>query len=86
MTEVNKPRLRWACRRGMLELDLILLPFFETQYNHLSSAEQAIWETFLTEQDQDLYAWLLNFQTCAEPHYQSLLLKIQHYVSHRHSS
>jgi len=26
---MSKPKLRWACRRGMLELDILLAPFVE---------------------------------------------------------
>lgn len=40
MTELNnKARLRWACRRGMLELDVLLMPFVEEGYDALSAEE-----------------------------------------------
>jgi len=52
MTE--KDRLRWRCRRGMLELDLILLRFLEEQYPELSPAEQRTFETLLQLQDDAL--------------------------------
>jgi antitoxin CptB len=79
-------RLKWACRRGMLELDLILLPFFETQFANLSLAEQGDFEALLGSFDQDLYAWLLNFQPCHEERYHPILLKIRTYVQHQYSA
>lgn len=52
-------RLRWACRRGMLELDLILLPFFEQYFDELESIDQANFIALLSCTDQELYHWLL---------------------------
>ena len=32
----DKRRLKWACRRGMLELDVLFEPFVEQAYDELS--------------------------------------------------
>ena len=53
-------RLKWGCRRGMLELDLILLPFLENVYLTLPESEQNLFHDLLVEEDQDLFAWLMN--------------------------
>lgn len=55
-------RLRWQCRRGMLELDLILLDFLEKRYINLSVADQTLFEQLLTYSDQDLYCYLIKRQ------------------------
>lgn len=52
-------RLRWATRRGMLELDLVLLPFLENIFPSLSDDHQALFETLLACEDQDLFNWFL---------------------------
>lgn len=52
-------RLRWASRRGMLELDLVLLPFLENVYPKLSSAHQELFVKLLEGEDQDLFNWFL---------------------------
>ena len=52
-------RMRWASRRGMLELDLILLPFAENFYPGLSADDKKCYELLLSCEDQDLLAWLL---------------------------
>jgi len=33
-------QIRWRCHRGMRELDLLLLRFFDQHYQHLSPVEQ----------------------------------------------
>lgn len=55
-------RLRWQCRRGMLELDLLLLPFFDKYYLGLSGVHQALFEQLLTYQDPELYQMLIKHQ------------------------
>lgn len=37
----NKARIHWACRRGMRELDISIMPFFEHEYDSLSDDENA---------------------------------------------
>lgn len=50
--------LYWRCRRGMRELDLMLLPFFESCYKTLPVQQQADFAKLLEQTDQDLYQWL----------------------------
>ena len=57
--QMDKNRLFWASRRGMLELDLILLPFAEKIYPGLDVSDQHYFEELLACEDQDLFAWLL---------------------------
>ncbi len=56
---MNKNRLRWACRRGMLELDLILEPFVEGHFELLEESDQLRFETLLECEDQNLFLWLM---------------------------
>jgi antitoxin CptB len=60
---MDKNRLLWASRRGMLELDLILLAFCEKVYPRLSSEEKRDYEQLLECEDQDLFNWLLRKKT-----------------------
>lgn len=63
---VNKARLKWACRRGMLELDVLFIPFVEEAYDNLTAKEQRVFERLLTEQDPDLFAWFMGHKTCED--------------------
>ena len=56
---MDKNRLFWGSRRGMLELDLILLPFVEQIYPGLEQEDKVRYHQLLEEQDQDLFAWLM---------------------------
>jgi antitoxin CptB len=51
-------RLRWRCRRGLLELDVLLGRFLECRYDSLAAAERTAFERLLRESDQTLSAWL----------------------------
>ena len=45
-------------RRGLLELDLILVPFVEAMYAELGADEQRAYDQLLTEEDTDILDWL----------------------------
>ena len=60
-------RLKWACRRGMLELDVLLLPFVEEAFEQLSYRDQETFERLLTSDDPDLFAWIMGHQKCEDP-------------------
>lgn len=52
-------QLRWACRRGMLELDILLTRFLEHTYPSLSQPEKNDFEILLQTPDPQLLAWLM---------------------------
>lgn len=60
-------RLKWACRRGMLELDVLLLPFVEEAFDGLTYEKQETFERLLTSDDPDLFAWFMGHQKCEDP-------------------
>ena len=51
--------LRWQCRRGMLELDLLLNGFLDEQYQQLSSDEKNQFKNLLDYPDQTLFDLLM---------------------------
>ncbi|KTC90213.1 succinate dehydrogenase assembly factor 2 [Fluoribacter dumoffii] len=58
----GKARLAWHCRRGMLELDLILLRFLEQKVDHLSPQELDAFNSLLSCTDPELFAWLMGHE------------------------
>ncbi|WP_078084276.1 succinate dehydrogenase assembly factor 2 [Microbulbifer mangrovi] len=64
---MDRNRLFWASRRGMLELDLVLLPFLENVYETLSEEDKQRYIRLLDEQDQDLFAWFLRREDPEDP-------------------
>ena len=63
---VNKARLKWACRRGMLELDVLFIPFVDEAYDDLSAKDQFTFERLLTCQDPELFAWFMGHEVCED--------------------
>ena len=55
-------RLRWQCRRGMRELDDLLLRYLEQRYDDAPAAEKAAFSAFLELSDPELMGYLLQKQ------------------------
>ncbi|WP_375752587.1 succinate dehydrogenase assembly factor 2 [Vibrio sp. HN007] len=58
-TPEEKARIKWACRRGMLELDVVIMPFFEECFESLSETEQQDFVALLECDDPDLFTWVM---------------------------
>ena len=69
-------RLRWRCRRGTREMDLLLLRFLEHDYPLLDAGDQSLFCALLDEADPDLYAWITGQAEPDNPDYLSLIEKI----------
>jgi antitoxin CptB len=54
---VGTRRLWWRSRRGLRELDLLLLPFVEDQYTSLDAHWKDVYLRLLEEEDTELLAW-----------------------------
>ena len=48
-------RLRWLCRRGMKELDLLLINYLDNIYPSADASDQQAFESLLEMADPDLY-------------------------------
>jgi antitoxin CptB len=57
MNEIN--RLRWSCRRGMLELDLVLTGFLEKHYPNLTEQQAKMFRKLLDYPDIDLFDMIM---------------------------
>ncbi len=60
-------RLRWQCRRGLLELDYLLEAFLEREYPRLDDSVKRDFIALLACDDPDLQRWLLGDQRPADP-------------------
>ncbi|MGH8498506.1 MAG: succinate dehydrogenase assembly factor 2 [Methylococcales bacterium] len=52
-------KLRWLCRRGSLELDLILARYLDCRYEATDAGEQQLFETLLGFPDLELQRFLI---------------------------
>lgn len=79
----SRDRLHWACRRGMLELDVLLSNFLNEAYPSLSEADQVLFATFLTYQDPDLMAWIMGRAQPDDPNLAAMAAKIYQHARNR---
>ena len=63
---MQKNRLMWASRRGMLELDLMLQPFVEDHYDQLDQSDKQLFHELLELEDQQLFLWLVRAEKTAD--------------------
>ncbi len=67
-SEKEIDKVRWASKRGMLELDLILEPYVEYAYEALSVDDKRAFLALLTCEDQDLFCWFIKSQPADVEH------------------
>ena len=76
----QQAKLRWQCRRGMLELDLLLFPFLEQAFMNLPANEQALFADLLSCTDQELYDWLIKQQRPTDENLALMVKKVQQHA------
>lgn len=73
--------LRWQCRRGMLELDLLLGAFLDHGYAQLNADEQARFVRLLAYPDQALYDLLMGNMASVDAGIGEMVSKVRAAVS-----
>jgi antitoxin CptB len=69
-------KLRWQCRRGILELDLALTHFLDHGYATLSERERAAFCRLLRQPDATLQAWIFGKQEVDDMELREVVKKI----------
>ena len=75
MSQLN--RLRWKCRRGMLELDLVLNQFLARDFTTLDADSKRAFETLLESGDEALWADITDEGTSANPVLQGVIDRLR---------
>lgn len=86
MSDVSRPlplvderefrRLRWQCRRGMLELDHLLNRFLDLGYAELDAAQRQVFERLLAQTDTYLSDWFMSRAEAPDPELAALVTRI----------
>jgi antitoxin CptB len=79
----NPAHLKWACRRGMLELDVLLGNFLNEAYPSLASEDKQHFISLLSCPDPELFVWLMGGQVPEDPHLAKIVEVIRHHVRTR---
>jgi len=74
-------RLRWACRRGMLELDIFLGCFLDTTYESLTFDDKVIFQDLLLEADQTLLGYFMGQEKPEDPEIARVIEKVRRAAS-----
>ncbi|WP_431026213.1 succinate dehydrogenase assembly factor 2 [Halomonas sp. H5] len=82
LEDVERKRLYWHSRRGMWELDLLLVPFLERCYGELDADDRAAYRALLEEEDQDLFVWLMRREPPEAPALQRIVTRIIEHAEH----
>lgn len=77
MTEYNKLRIEWDCRRGMLELDKVIMPFYQQHFEQLSDAQKQAFIRLLACTDLQLFSWFFNRTSAPDAELQGIVNFIQ---------
>ncbi len=75
-------RLQWRCRRGMLELDLLLRNFLQHGYNTLDHRGREAFATLLEYPDAVLLELLMDRATSTDPEISRVVDSIRASATH----
>jgi len=76
-------RLRWRCRRGLLELDLVFNDFVDRRYRSLNpELQQAFWD-LLEEGDNPILAWLHGTDSCEDSNLMQIINIIREDIDYK---
>ena len=70
---------KWASRRGLLELDLLLSPFVNEAFNALDDGLRSDYRELLFQDDQDLMEWIMGRADVPEPRFARVVLEIRRF-------
>jgi antitoxin CptB len=75
--------LRWRCRRGMKELDVLLERYAAAVLPQADAVERRLLATLLERPDPELAGYFLGGEVPAEPDLAALVTRITHLVHHQ---
>ena len=71
--EIN--RIKWKCRRGMREIDLLLREFSKNSIKNLSNKDLSLFDEILDYDDQKLYDFIFKNQSIGNKDHESFIIK-----------
>ena len=74
-------RLRWRCRRGMKELDHLLVGWLERSWLAASPDQRAAFERLLTAEDSSLWRWFTGLEQPADAGERDLVATIRSHAA-----
>ena len=72
-------RAKWASRRGLLELDLLLAPFVMETFLELNASLRQDYRELLFQDDQDLIEWIMGRSAITEDRFVPVIEEIRRF-------
>ena len=72
-------RAKWASRRGLLELDLLLAPFVNEAFLQLDTVLRQNYREMLFQDDQDLMEWIMGRSAITEDRFVPVIEEIRRF-------
>ena len=72
-------RAKWASRRGLLELDLLLAPFVNEAFLQLDTVLRQNYRELLFQDDQDLMEWIMGRSAITEDRFVPVIEEIRRF-------
>ena len=69
-------RLRWRCRRGMRELDQLMLRYLDQRWPQADDAERGVFLRLLDSEDDKLWQWCMGLMPPDDPELSGLVQRI----------
>ena len=70
---MNRGRIRWQCRRALLELDLVFTRFLERDFDRLTDDQLADLDDLLRCDDYDIWALVNGSKACEVDRWQEMI-------------
>ena len=70
---MNRGRIRWQCRRALLELDLVITRFLERDFDRLTDDQLADLDDLLRCDDYDIWALVNGSKACEVDRWQEMI-------------
>lgn len=80
--EKSFQQLLWGCRRGMLELDLMLGTYLKDHYDKMTPAEIDAFSLLVKKPDPDIYNWFIHDSDTVDANLVDLVQAIKDYARH----
>ncbi len=81
---IEYSEFKWRCRRGMLELDILLNTYLDNNYTSMSVAQGDVFNTLLDYPDQVLLDLLMGNMQSSDENISGLVSRIQRIHQHSH--
>lgn len=73
----NVGQLRWRCRRGMRELDVLLERYLQERYPCAPAAEQQAFVAMLEAPDPQLFAYVVQREVPEDPEWAHVIARLR---------